>query len=206
MTNSIRDNIVIITIRKEYNPSFGGTNMQEDWNIILSVLDSPDKSIIGQQKVFHTSPITIGRAENNDLIILDPSVSRNHAILRITSDYTRVFITDMSSHGTEVSGRPVPKGRGTGFTLETGETVKMGDTLLRYELNLKPSVQSTMVGKIDPNIMDAPPTVEFIPEREETPVMADAVPEHTQKGFSPLAITIIVICLILMIYLLFFTK
>jgi pSer/pThr/pTyr-binding forkhead associated (FHA) protein len=180
--------------------------MQEDLNIILSVLDSPDKSIIGQQKVFRTSPISIGRAENNDLIILDPAVSRNHAILRITTDYTRVFITDMSTHGTEVSGRPVPKGRGTGFTLETGETVKVGDTLLRYELKLKPSVQSTMVGKIDPGFLDTPPTMEFVPERENEPVMTAAAPEPARKGFSPLSISIIVVCLALMVYLLFFTK
>ena len=43
--------------------------MQEDWNIILSVLESPDTSLIGQQKVFSTSPITLGRGEENDLLI-----------------------------------------------------------------------------------------------------------------------------------------
>jgi pSer/pThr/pTyr-binding forkhead associated (FHA) protein len=179
--------------------------MQEDWNIILSVLDSPDKSIIGQQKVFRASPISIGRAENNDMIIPDPAVSRNHAILRITTDYTRVFITDLSTHGTEVSGRPVPKGRGTGFTLESGETVKVGDTLLRYELKLKPSVQSTMVGKLDPVLLDTPPTMDFLPAGEDEPVMAAAVPVPARRGFSPLAIAIIAVCLALMIYLLFFT-
>ena len=180
--------------------------MQEDWNIILSVLDSPDKSIIGQQKVFHTSPISIGRAENNDIIILDPAVSRNHAILRITTDYTRVFITDLSTHGTEVSGHPVPKGRGTGFTLESGATVKVGDTLLRYELNLKPSVQPTMIGKIDPSLMDTPPAMDLSPEPEDDLMLEANVPERTQKGFSPLAIAIIVVCLALIIYLHFFTK
>lgn len=181
--------------------------MQEDWNIVLSVLDSPDKSIVGQQKVFQTSPIAIGRAENNDLVILDPAVSRNHTILRITSDYTRVFITDMSTHGTEVSGRPVPKGRGTGFTLENGDTVKIGDTLLRYELNLKPSVQSTMIGKIDPSLLDTPQTTEFAPEQEDEPIEIEpGEREYIQKGFSPLAITIIIVCLALMVYLVFFTK
>ena len=89
--------------------------MQEDWNIILSVLESPDASLIGQQKVFSTSPITLGRGEDNDMVISDPTISRSHAVLRITNDYTRVFITDTSTYGTEVSGKRVPKGPGHPF-------------------------------------------------------------------------------------------
>ena len=184
--------------------------MQEDWNITLSILDCPDKSFIGQQKVFLTSPISIGRAENNDFIIPDPAISRNHAILRITNDYTRVFITDMSTHGTEVSGKPVPKGRGTGFTIESGNTIKMGDTLLRYELKLKLSVQSTFVGKMDKSFLDTPqePAAAVpAPEPEVVETVTEAEPEEpTRKGFSPLAIAIIIVCLILMVYLVFFTK
>ncbi len=182
--------------------------MQEDWNITLSILDCPDKSVIGQQKVFLTSPISIGRADNNDLIVPDPAVSRNHAILRITNDYTRVFITDMSTHGTEVSGKPVPKGRGTGFTIESGETIKVGDTLLRYELKLKLSVQSTFVGKIDKSMIDTPPELPVVtpePVPAEETIESDFA-EPVKRGFSPLAITIIVVCLILMVYLVFFTK
>lgn len=182
--------------------------MQEDWNITISVLDCPDKSFIGQQKVFFTSPISIGRAENNDLIIPDPTVSRNHAILRITNDYTRVFITDMSTHGTEVSGQQVPKGRGTGFTIENGDTIKMGDTLLRYELKLKISVQSTFVGKMDKSFLETPPeTVEPIPEpKHAVPIDDSEIQEQTRKGISPIAITIIIVCLILMVYIVFFAK
>jgi pSer/pThr/pTyr-binding forkhead associated (FHA) protein len=182
--------------------------MQEDWNITISVLDCPDKSFIGQQKVFFTSPISIGRAENNDLIVPDPTVSRNHAILRITNDYTRVFITDMSTHGTEVSGRQVPKGRGTGFTIENGDTIKMGDTLLRYELKLKISVQSTFVGKMDKSFLEIPPEpVEPIPEpKRAVPIYDSKTQEQTRKGISPIAIAIIIVCLILMVYIVFFAK
>jgi len=182
--------------------------MQEDWNITLSVLDCPDKSFIGQQKVFFTSPISIGRAENNDLIIPDPTVSRNHTILRITNDYTRVFITDLSTHGTEVSGKPVPKGRGTGFTIENGDTIKLGDTILRYELKLKLSVQSTFVGKMDKSFLDTPPEpVEKVTEEPIAEIDTVTEPiETARKGFSPLAIIIIVVCLLFMVYLIFFAK
>lgn len=201
LTNPARKDIVTGTILDK--TCLQGRIMQEDWSITLSVLDSPDKSLIGQQKVFHTSPITIGRADNNDIIILDPAVSRNHAILRITNDYTRVFITDMSTHGTEVSGKQVPKGRGTGFTLESGDTIHLGDTLLRYELKLKPSVQATMLGKMDTAFLDLP-TKQDEPEFDSEPV-ALASDESSPKGFSPVALAIIAICLALMVYLIFFT-
>ena len=181
--------------------------MQEDWNITLSVLESPDKSLIGQQKVFYSSPISLGRADNNDMIITDPAVSRNHAILRITSDYTRVFITDMSTHGTEVSGKVVPKGRGTGFTIESGDTIKIGDTLLRYELHLKLSVQSTFVGKIDRNFLETPsPEIEEESEEDTPDVEILETTEPPKTGFSTISIVIIVVCLILMVYLVFFNK
>ena len=182
--------------------------MQEDWNITLSVLDCPDKSFIGHQKVFFTSPISIGRAENNDLIIPDPTVSRNHTILRITNDYTRVFITDLSTHGTEVSGKPVPKGRGTGFTIENGDTIKLGDTILRYELKLKLSVQSTFVGKMVKSFLaTTPEPVEKVTEEPIAEIDTVTEPIETEKkGFSPLAIIIIVVCLLFMVYLIFFAK
>jgi predicted component of type VI protein secretion system len=180
--------------------------MQEDWNITLSVLESPDKTLIGQQKLFYSSPISIGRADNNDMIITDPAVSRNHAILRITNDYSRVFVTDMSTHGTEVSGKVVPKGRGTGFTIESGDTIKLGDTILRYELHLKPSVQSTFVGKLDRNFLENPSDMDEESEDGFPEIEVQDPEEPQRKGFSPVSITIIVVCLILMVYLVFFTK
>ncbi|MBA7479546.1 hypothetical protein ES707_14980 [subsurface metagenome] len=187
--------------------------MEEDWKITLSCLESPDHSFIGFQKVFTNSPIAIGRAENNDFVITDPAASRNHAILRITSDYSRVFITDMSTHGTEVSGKMVPRGRGSGFTLENGDTIKIGQTILQYELELKSSVQSTMIGeKIDRSFLEKPPepttpeptTPEpTTPEPEiEIPVSQPQV-EEAAKKFNPVYIGIIVICLLVLLYLIF---
>ena len=187
--------------------------MQEDWNIILSVLESPDTSLIGQQKVFSTSPITLGRGEENDLMISDQTISRNHAIIRITNDYTRVFITDKSTYGTTVSGKPVPKGPGSGFTLNNGDTIKLGNTSIRFELKLKLSVQSTFIGQqIDRSFLDeaAPPS-----EQQPTPPVqvereiqqeepAPVLQPQKQKALSPLYIAVIIICIFLIIYLLFF--
>lgn len=176
--------------------------MQEDWNITLSILESPDKSLIGRQIVFYRSPISIGQADNNDMVISDPAVSRNHAILRITDDYTRVYVTDLSSHGTEVSGKVVPKGRGMGFTIENGDIIKLGDSILQYELHLKPGVQSTFIGKMDRSILDFPP-LEMEGESEENIPEMETIDtaESPTEGFSTVSIAIIVVCLILMVYL-----
>ncbi len=182
--------------------------MDEDWNIILSVLESPDSSIIGQQKVFTTSPITIGRAEDSDFVLLDPAVSRGHATLRITNDYSRVFITDSSTHGTTVSGKPVPKGLGSGFTIRDGDNIRLGDTLLRFELNLKQSVQATFVGKVDRSFLDAPPEEHAAPQassqpESEEPISVPVV-ETKNSGLNPLYIGVIIVCIMILIYLMFF--
>jgi pSer/pThr/pTyr-binding forkhead associated (FHA) protein len=183
--------------------------MTEDWNIVLSILESPDSSKIGQQKVFTTSPITIGRADDNDFIVPDQTVSRQHATLRITNDYSRVFITDTSTHGTLVAGKQVPKGLGSGFTIHDGDTIKVGDTLLRFELNIKQSVQSTFVGKIDRDFLNAPPEVHEKPvEKVEEKVVEEKEKTVTQekKPFNPLYIAIIVICMLVLLYLIFFQE
>ena len=179
--------------------------MQEDWHIILSILESPDKTLIGQQKVFSTSPITIGRAETNDMVISDPSVSRNHAIIRITNDYTRVFISDNSTYGTEVSGKKVPKGPGSGFTLTNGDSVKFGNTMVRYELKLKLSAQSTFVGKMDRSFLeDASSPSKPLPEKSEEEIPKEKPRPVEQKTFSPIYIAAIIILIIILIYLIFF--
>ena len=184
--------------------------MQEDWNIILSIVNSPDNALIGQQKVFNTSPITIGRGEDNDLIIGDPSISRKHAIIRITNDYTRVFITDQSTYGTEVDGEKVPKGPGSGVTLSDGCTIKLGNTEVRFELKLKLSVQSTFIGQnMDRSFLDGPQPengetpVDTVEEKEEAPKTPTAK-KTSQTSVSPVYIAGIIICLGLLIYILFF--
>ncbi len=179
--------------------------MEEDWNIILSVLESPESSLIGQQKVFTTSPISIGRSEDSDFVILEPTVSRQHCTIRITSDYSRVFITDQSTHGTVVSGREVPKGPGSGFTLQDGDNIKIGNTSVKYEIRLKQSVQSTLVGKIDRSFLDGPPPGEE-PPQEEVPgiieprtIKSRAVAQ--EKKSNPLVIVVIVVCILVLAFL-----
>ncbi len=181
--------------------------MEEDWNIVLSVLESPESSIIGHQKVFTTSPITIGRSEDCGFVVTEQTVSRQHATLRITNDYSRVFITDQSTHGTIVSNKPVPKGLGSGFTIHDGDSIRIGNTLLRFELKLKQSVQSTFVGQVDRSFLDNPPEE----QRPHIEISKDAVVEklsmparEEKKKFNPFYIGVIVVCVLILVYLLFF--
>ncbi|MFC1485731.1 FHA domain-containing protein [Candidatus Latescibacterota bacterium] len=183
--------------------------MEEDWNIVLSVLESPDPTQVGLQKVFTTSPVKIGRADDNDFIVSDPTVSRNHTSLRITNDYSRVFITDSSTHGTIVSEKQVPKGLGSGFTIRTGDSIKIGSTLLRFELNLKQSVQSTFIGKVDRSFLDVPPEVKeeevgAAPEEEEAAPVFTAEKTEKTSNVSLLSIIIIILCVLILVYLIFF--
>ncbi len=71
--------------------------------------------------------LTIGRAEDNDLELLDPKVSRHHA--HITRQGAGYVVTDLgSANGTLVGGVPL-----TGpHTLQHGEQITIGDAVLTY--------------------------------------------------------------------------
>lgn len=179
--------------------------MVEDWNIVLSVLESPDPAQVGYQKVFTASPIRIGRADESDFILNDPTVSRGHAALRVTNDYSRVFITDTSTHGTSVSDRPVPKGLGSGFTLQTGDSLCMGQSLVRFEFNLKQSVQSTLIGTMDRSFLDAPAEDAQAPAPATDPAEEEFASSVAKpRSTSLFSLATIAVCVLVLIYLAFF--
>jgi pSer/pThr/pTyr-binding forkhead associated (FHA) protein len=71
------------------------------------------------------SPVTIGRALDNDIIIDDQRVSRHHATITLSGK--AVSVTDLgSANGTAVNGLPVTTGR-----LEDGDTLSVGGVELR---------------------------------------------------------------------------
>jgi protease PrsW len=72
--------------------------------------------------------VQLGRLEGSDVVLLDPLVSRHHAVIRWTpSDYE---IEDLgSANGTHVQGRRI-----TGRTpLAPGQTIRLGNTEMRFE-------------------------------------------------------------------------
>ncbi len=72
--------------------------------------------------------ITIGRANNNDIVIQDSAVSKNH--LKITKTAQGEYILEDlgSTNGTFVNGKPVRTCK-----LQSNDIVKIGDTLLPWQ-------------------------------------------------------------------------
>jgi adenylate cyclase len=67
----------------------------------------------------------VGRSKENDLIICDPCISRNHAILQLTEAGTFVLIDLGSRNGTFVNARPVGS---TPVVLEQATIIFFGKT------------------------------------------------------------------------------
>jgi pSer/pThr/pTyr-binding forkhead associated (FHA) protein len=82
----------------------------------------------GRRLPITLSTVNIGRAEYNDLVIADPSVSTTHAKLQRKDDVW--VLTDLgSTNGTQVEGEPV-----TGETaLTPGTTIRFGDVAALFE-------------------------------------------------------------------------
>jgi hypothetical protein len=88
------------------------------------VLDTPDGP---HAFPLTTNVMTVGRGLNNDLIVEDPRVSRQHAQLRFKS--RRYFIGDLgSTNGTYVNGTQVTVDQ----VLHDGDTVSFGGLEMRF--------------------------------------------------------------------------
>ena len=99
-------------------PSRGQTTAQ----LVLETPDGPHAFPI------ETNLVTIGRGLNNDLIVEDPRVSRQHSQIRFKS--RRYFIGDLgSTNGTYVNGAQVT----TDQVLHDGDTVSFGGLEMRFQ-------------------------------------------------------------------------
>ncbi|GFP24724.1 ABC transport system ATP-binding/permease protein [Candidatus Hakubella thermalkaliphila] len=92
---------------------------------ILVLLDSEgrERKYPVNKKLF-----CIGRSEDNDLVIKDPSVSRHHAEMSLDGN-DRAWIVDRdSTNGTAVNGAKVTRAR-----LEEGDVISLGTSKLIYQ-------------------------------------------------------------------------
>ena len=73
------------------------------------------------------TPLTLGRAPDNGLVIADPRISRHHA--RLQARRGTLVITDLgSANGSRVNGVRVDE-----CVLGSGDRVILGDTVLLVE-------------------------------------------------------------------------
>jgi hypothetical protein len=71
--------------------------------------------------------VTVGRSEDSDIFLVDPSVSRNHATLEVDGD--GVIVHDLgSTNGTYVNGERVNSAR-----IVSGDVLTFGNTEMRVE-------------------------------------------------------------------------
>jgi len=95
------------------------------------------------RKVLGPVPLTIGKAQDNQLVIADPKVSAHHAEIRPTGQgYT---ITDVgSTNGTFVNGQLLA--RGIPQMLNQGDTIRVGDTTFTCLINSPQQSETVLSG------------------------------------------------------------
>lgn len=87
--------------------------------------------------------VHIGRHSNNDIVIQDPMVSRDH--LQLRAQRGRYLLFDLSSTGgTTINGQKVHNA-----ILKPGDVVRIGQTILIYNQDLPESTTKTIVSKAD---------------------------------------------------------
>ena len=103
----------------------------------------------------HEGETLVGRGSRVAFFLDEPSVSREHALIRRVGD--KVSVTDLgSSNGTFVNGDRVVKTRG----LDLGDTIRLGAAELKFGVTRGPVVSSMSPG------------IELIEQRvERRPVM-----------------------------------
>lgn len=95
---------------------------------VIEILDRR-RQVTERIKVTNTTPLTLGRDYRNDAVLDDPYVCPSHLKIRLDSD-KRLVVEDLGSvNGLFCNGdkRPVP-----GAVLSSGQTFRVGHTLLRY--------------------------------------------------------------------------
>ena len=113
--------------------------------------------------------LTVGRQAGNDLMLLDPKTSRQHAYFQALPD-GRLALYDLgSSNGTFVNGHQVQSA-----TLSGGEEVRFGDTTLRVDAaSLAPSPPPpqpvVLTSPPQPDPAQVFPTQQVVPPRPPSP-------------------------------------
>lgn len=81
----------------------------------------------GRQETFEQPEVSLGRTSDNDFVLLDPGVSRKHAL--IVHENRKTFIQDLgSANGVTVNGSGVSR-----HQLNSGDVIALGPVVLLFE-------------------------------------------------------------------------
>jgi type VI secretion system protein len=100
--------------------------------LILTALPQASDALFSGAAYVTQSRYSIGRGENNDWVLSDAKrvISKNHCVIEPADDGFR--LTDQSTNGTTVSGRPVD--RNLGHMLRQGDEIELGPYRFRVAL------------------------------------------------------------------------
>ena len=105
------------------------------------------------QEVELRGDLGIGRAEDNDLQLMDPKSSRHHARLHAEGD--TFVLTDLgSANGTRVNGLEVTEPH----PLEHGDRITIGDTELTYQVPGRADQETVAMEGVPPAVQFAAAT------------------------------------------------
>jgi pSer/pThr/pTyr-binding forkhead associated (FHA) protein len=124
---------------------------------VLEIVAGPDK---GAQFQVFAGDIKIGRGENNDIVLNDPRCSREHAVLKITTQ--AIFIEDLGSqNGVTVDGQKSARS-----FISNGSKVSLGSTTFIFrKVANTPSALET---KITSTLASATPQVQSLVSKVAT--------------------------------------
>ena len=105
---------------------------------MLQVLYETD----GRPQVFNLAKAeaSIGRSNENDIVLNDFSVSRRHAVLRREGD-AWVIYDNQSTNGVKINDRPVPRS-----PVVDGDRAGIGTFVLRFREEKTATVQTPAAG------------------------------------------------------------
>lgn len=100
------------------------------FNYAFEVIDAPDLCGISKESIFPIrSNTSIGRKDDNQIVINDPFVSGNHAMVSMKDD--KIFIKDLkSTNGTVLNGNSIKDGEEL-QELHSGDTLEIGRIIFR---------------------------------------------------------------------------
>ncbi|RWZ73157.1 FHA domain-containing protein, partial [Streptomyces albidoflavus] len=131
----------------------------------LHVVSGPDA---GGVHLLHGGRAGVGRAEDADIALDDPDVSRAHCAVTVGAD-GRVLVADLdSTNGTTVDGEPVGR---EPVRLAPGALLRIGESGLRLADEPPPAVPASAdgEGRLRVATPDAGPDVPFAPAEQAPP-------------------------------------
>ena len=100
----------------------GATRLASNWCLVFVSGPNPVSTVVLGKKV------SFGRSAENDVAVLDPLVSRQHAVVELSGG--GYLVTDLgSANGTFINDDPVT----TPTRLRVGDQVKFGGTVFRFQ-------------------------------------------------------------------------